>query len=105
MPWIRIASTADAQPGALLHRELDGDLNGTAVVLCNHEGELHAFNGHCPHQNGPLGQGNLQDGHIICPWHAWEFDCRTGEYDYNPAIQLERYSVKTEGGDVFVEIP
>lgn len=104
MAWIRIAAVADVKPGTLVHHDLN-DADSNAVVLCNHEGELHAFNGLCPHQNGPLGQGNLTDGRIICPWHAWEFDCRSGEYDYNPAIQLKRYGVKTEGGDVFVEVP
>lgn len=89
------------KPGTLVHHES----GGSTVALCNHEGDLHAFNGLCPHRNGPLGQGNLADGRIICPWHAWEFDCRSGEYDYNSAIRLDRYPVKVEGDDVLAEIP
>lgn len=33
----------------------------------------------CPHQGGPLGNGFLQDGCVVCPWHAWEYDPHTGK--------------------------
>jgi nitrite reductase/ring-hydroxylating ferredoxin subunit len=80
------------------------EAGGKTLAVCNHDGTLHAFQGHCPHRNGPLGQGNLDGGNIICPWHAWEFRVETGENDYNPAIVLERYPIMAEGDDVFVEL-
>ena len=101
MPWVRIAAVTELTPGTLLPY----DLGGTEIVVCNSEGAIHAFQGLCPHRNGPLAQGNLADGCIICPWHAWEFDCRTGEYDYNPGIRLRKHEVRVDGNDVLVELP
>ena len=74
-------------------------------AVCNVGGELHAVSGVCPHRGGPLGQGALNGNNITCPWHAWEFDCRTGEYDIDPAKRIPTYEVKVEGGDVFLDIP
>src|SRR5438105_849251 len=33
----------------------------------------------CPHQGGPLGDGQLENGYVICPWHAYEYDPSTGK--------------------------
>lgn len=32
----------------------------------------------CPHQGGPLGDGQLENGYVICPWHAYEYDPVSG---------------------------
>ncbi|MGD0580899.1 MAG: Rieske (2Fe-2S) protein [Bryobacteraceae bacterium] len=101
MALIRIASLDELAPGALLERQAAG----RTFALCNHAGSLHAFHGLCPHHGGPLGQGNLVDGRIVCPWHAWEFSVEDGALDYNPEIHLRRYRVQVEGDDVLVEIP
>jgi thiamine pyrophosphate-dependent acetolactate synthase large subunit-like protein/nitrite reductase/ring-hydroxylating ferredoxin subunit len=37
-----------------------------------------AISNRCPHQGGPLGDGFLQDGCVICPWHGYEYDPHTG---------------------------
>jgi len=67
MALVRIASMSELTEGRLLQRSAAGKL----VAVCNNQGTVHAFNGLCPHRNGPLGQGNLVDGRIVCPWHAW----------------------------------
>src|SRR5439155_27349355 len=33
----------------------------------------------CPDQGGPLGDGQLENGYVICPWHAYEYDPTTGQ--------------------------
>jgi len=52
--------------------------NGKAYAVCDVEGELYAIDGTCPHRGGPLGHGALHGHVLVCPWHAWEFDCRLG---------------------------
>lgn len=101
MAFERVAALADLPPGALL----PAVVGRTPLAVCNVDGALHAFQGECPHRNGPLGQGNVADGNLICPWHAWEFRCATGEYDYNPAIVLKRYRVEVRDDGVYVEAP
>ena len=101
MALLRIASLEELPPGALLERQAAG----LTIALCNHAGSIHAFHGVCPHHGGPLGQGNLVDGRIICPWHAWEFSVEDGSLDFNPDVRLQRYAVEVRDGGVFVEIP
>jgi nitrite reductase/ring-hydroxylating ferredoxin subunit len=74
-------------------------------AICNVGGTLRALSGVCIHRGGPLGQGQLHDGHVVCPFHMWEFDCGTGEYDYDPTKRVATYEVKLEGEDVFLLVP
>jgi len=74
------------------------------IALCNVNGEVHALENHCPHRGGPLAQGALHGNMIVCPWHAWEFDCVTGACDFNPEIVVRRYPVRVEGDDILVEL-
>ena len=49
------------------------------------------------------------DDHVLtCPWHGWQYDLRTGENEFDRAIQLRTYEVRVEDGDVheaLVEVP
>jgi nitrite reductase/ring-hydroxylating ferredoxin subunit len=73
------------------------------IALCRVGEEFHAVDGVCPHLGGPLGQGALHGTTLVCPWHAWEFDCVTGEFDANPDVRLRKFTVKVEGEDIFVD--
>ena len=42
---------------------------------------------------------------ITCPWHAWEFDCRTGANTFDADDErLATYPVKIEGQDVLIDV-
>ena len=84
---------------------MEAEVGADTYVICNLHGDLTAFDGICPHAGGPLGQGNLDGGHLICPWHAWEYDCQTGVNDYDENVKLTKFPVKVEGDDILVEIP
>jgi nitrite reductase/ring-hydroxylating ferredoxin subunit len=53
---------------------------------------------------GPLGQGFLEGDKLICPWHGWEYDARTGVLSDDPQSKLAVYPIKIENGDVLVEL-
>jgi nitrite reductase (NADH) small subunit len=79
-------------------------VGGEPFAICNVAGGLHALRGVCPHQGGPLGQGALHGNMLVCPWHAWEFDCLTGKHDYNPSIVVETIPVRVMGDAVSLDI-
>ena len=54
---------------------------GRDYAICNVDGIIFAVEGICPHRGAPLAHGALHQHTIVCPWHAWEFDCRTGAGD------------------------
>lgn len=100
MPRYRVAALDEIPSGKMLQCTVAG----REIVLCHHRGAFHAFQGECPHQGGPLGQGNLVDGCIVCPWHGWEFSVKKGALDYNPAIALRRYPALVRDGALWVDI-
>lgn len=51
---------------------------GRTFRLVEDAGELIAHATQCPHLLGPLGEVNIIDGAVECPWHAYKFDIRTG---------------------------
>ena len=54
-------------------------VGGRAVCLARTTNGLGALDNRCPHQGGPLGEGTIEDGWLICPWHGYEYDPLTGE--------------------------
>jgi nitrite reductase/ring-hydroxylating ferredoxin subunit len=86
---------------------------GQAVVVDGRElavfnagdGLFHAVSGSCPHEGGPLAEGLLDRGHVICPWHAFDFDPRTGVCKVDPELAIDVFPVRAEGDDLLVELP
>ena len=42
---------------------------------------------------------------MVCPWHGFEFDIRTGRHPGNPRYRLKSVKVRVEGADVIVTLP
>ena len=102
MPFIKIKPLGELPAGSLAQMEI----NGAAYALCHHpDGTLLVFACLCPHAGGPLGEGNLDGDQIVCPWHGWAFDCKTGVNDFDPDIQLKSYPVEIKEGSIFAELP
>lgn len=81
-------------------------VGGRAVCLVRTERGIGALDNRCPHQGGPLGEGTIEDGWLICPWHGYEYDPITGEppdEGYDDAATP--YAVEEREGGVFVELP
>ncbi len=72
-------------------------------VLCvaNVDGVICALDNECPHRGGPLSEGLIEAGKVVCPWHAWAFDPATGATaESNETVAV--YPVTVEGEDVLV---
>ena len=57
-----------------------------------------------PHRGGPLGQGVIEGGKVVCPWHGWQWDPKTGQAVQNPAAKIAVYPLKVESGDAMIEM-
>jgi 3-phenylpropionate/trans-cinnamate dioxygenase ferredoxin subunit len=87
------------------------------VLLANYDGNVYAVSGICSHQLKPLEGAALLGPLIDCPWHHFQFDCRTGENHF-PAnvypkdldhlskqlMPLKRYAVEVRDGEVWVDL-
>lgn len=75
------------------------------IAIFNLCGTLYAIDNTCPHQGGPLGEGYLEEsGTISCPWHAWNFDVRTGVSPIDPDVKVRTFPVRVVDGEILVEV-
>ncbi len=101
MGFVKIGTRADLpEEGQAKEFTVDGKV----ICVARVEGALAAVDNVCPHRGGPLGQGVVLDGKLICPWHGWQYDPRTGACAHNPGVSIAVYPLKVEGEDVLVEI-
>ena len=98
--WIEAAKTVECPAGS--GRELV--VGDRIVALACIDGEYFALDGVCHHQGGPLGQGEVANGVVTCPWHGWQFDLRTGRHLANPNLTQPRLAVRVEGGTVYIDV-
>ena len=74
------------------------------VCIANINGNYSAMDNICLHRGGPLGQGMIENGKVVCPWHGWVWDPKTGEAAHNASAKVAIYPLKIENGDVLIEI-
>jgi nitrite reductase (NADH) small subunit len=98
--FVRAIAASDLAPGQCKEVTV-GD---TPVAIYNVDGTFYATSNVCLHRGGPLGQGLLQGQEVMCPWHAWSWDVKTGENVANGDLKIPTYEVKVEGGEVFVKV-
>ncbi|MFG1778632.1 Rieske 2Fe-2S domain-containing protein [Micromonospora sp. NPDC049048] len=83
--WHSIADMATLPQRELITREVDD----VSVILYRHGEEVTVMLERCPHQSGPLGEGEVQeiDGHacVVCPWHGSAFRLNGGEVVHGPS--------------------
>jgi nitrite reductase (NADH) small subunit len=101
MPFVKVGKRSELPEDSVIEVSAGGEM----YAICNVGGTLRALNGTCLHEGGPLGQGNVVDGRLVCPWHAWEWDCRTGENPDDPSQRVATYEVKVEGDDILLQVP
>jgi nitrite reductase/ring-hydroxylating ferredoxin subunit len=101
MPFEKVANLRELPADTVI----EVTVRGEQYAICNAGGSISAMWGICPHAGGPLGQGQIAEGRVVCPYHMWEFDCRTGENDFDPATRVPTYPVKVEGEDILADLP
>jgi nitrite reductase/ring-hydroxylating ferredoxin subunit/uncharacterized membrane protein len=97
-----IASSDDV-PDDSMHRAQKGD---TDVLLVRQHRRLCALAHPCSHLGGPLSEGTLKDGSVVCPWHGSEFALDDGHVINGPATQPQPvFAVRQREGRIEVKEP
>jgi nitrite reductase (NADH) small subunit len=82
------------------------EVEGIPLAVFHAGGDrYHVLAGVCPHEGGPLGQGALLGDQVVCPWHGFDFDVRSGACDVSPDLAVTVYPVRVAGADILVELP
>ena len=97
MKFHEVCKYEEIPPGERLFFEVDGQ----PIVILNIGGELFAIDDVCTHDDGPLGDGEVEEGQIICPRHGARFDIRTGEVLSLPAVNsVSTYPIRVVDGEI-----
>jgi nitrite reductase/ring-hydroxylating ferredoxin subunit len=121
MPDVRVGEAADfGDPGRRVV-----EVEGIEVGVFRLGQDFYAYENRCPHLDGPVCQGKIlplaleavaSDGtssgrvfsttrmNVICPWHGFEFDIRTGAHPTNPKVRLRRIPVQVIDGEIYVTV-
>jgi nitrite reductase (NADH) small subunit len=73
------------------------------AVFRQRDGRLFAVDNRCPHKQGPLSEGLLGAGKVICPLHAHNFDLCTGKGPV-PHETVRVYPIREAGGELLLEV-
>jgi len=78
-PVLPVASLHNGKPQRV-------EVDGVGLVLYQTaDGQLAAVGEFCPHLAGPMADGWIDRGRIVCPWHGSRFAVETGEVLRGPA--------------------
>ena len=100
--FVEIAPVSELPNGERLFLEV----GGRAIVIFNIADQLFAIGDICTHDDGPLGDGDLEGYNIVCPRHGGEFDVRTGRVVQMPAVvDIPAYPVKVVDGMIQLGLP
>lgn len=100
MAFERAAKASELPAGTL--REVQ--IGTKTIALANVGGKFYAISDVCLHRGGPLGQGELADSVVTCPWHGWQFDVTNGKLVQDPRMSVACYPTELRGDEIYVDI-
>ena len=98
--YVAAARVSELSEGACIQRLVAGK----PVALFNVGGRIFALEGVCLHRGGPVGEGDLEDNIVTCPWHGWQYDVTTGRNVFDDSIGLRTYEVRVQDGEILVAL-
>lgn len=98
--FVDVASVNDVP----VNRAKSLKLGERTIALYHTPKGFFASNNQCPHRGGPLGEGDIIGDEIVCPWHLWGFDVRTGLCPGNAEYTIATHEVKVDGDRILVRL-
>tara|TARA_R110002072_G_scaffold42064_22_gene119129 strand:- start:9307 stop:10407 length:1101 start_codon:yes stop_codon:yes gene_type:complete len=97
--WIDIGAINDFEPDVgrvicLKQRE--------RVAVFRHNNTLSAMSNVCAHQGGPLGEGQIVDGCVTCPWHGYQYLPESGQSPPPYHEKIPTYELHIQGTRVML---
>ncbi|WP_018608983.1 nitrite reductase small subunit NirD [Uliginosibacterium gangwonense] len=78
--------------------------HGDIAIFRTATDEVFALHDQCPHKQGPLSQGIVHGKQVTCPLHSWKIELESGNAVAPDIGCTKPFTVKLEGGDVFLAL-
>ena len=101
--WIWLTDVANVPP-----REGRAvEVAGRQLAVFNLGGRFLAIDNTCPHKGGPLSDGIVAGGSVVCPLHGWKVGLQTGtvERPANTGACVASYPTRVDGDLIVVGLP
>lgn len=72
--WVKATSVDEVVEGSVKSIQI----GERKVALTIFDGTIYAVDGQCPHRGGPLDCAELRGTELVCPWHHFRYDAKTG---------------------------
>jgi nitrite reductase/ring-hydroxylating ferredoxin subunit/uncharacterized membrane protein len=99
--WHAVARTSELDEGGVL----GVTLHGARIALVRDRGSVYALAAVCSHAGGPLDEGKVHDGALVCPWHGSAFCLDNGAVERGPATTPQPiYETRIRGTVIEVRV-
>ncbi|MFG0304624.1 MAG: ferric reductase-like transmembrane domain-containing protein [Phycisphaerales bacterium JB040] len=99
--WLDVGPVADLP---LNKARVIGVKGAERIALVRHERGVSAVSNVCKHQGGPLGEGEVIDGCLTCPWHGYQYRPEDGRSPPPYTERVPTYPVRVVRGNVQVHL-
>ena len=97
--WTPVLEDGALAEGAQ-RRVLAGDV---PLLVCREAGQIYTLAAVCTHAGGPLDEGKITDGCVVCPWHGSTFRLGDGRIVRGPASTAQpSYESRVREGTIEV---
>ncbi|NOS91701.1 MAG: Rieske 2Fe-2S domain-containing protein [Cyclobacteriaceae bacterium] len=106
MEWIKIFESNDEiQTKLNQNTPFRMIIQGKSICIVMRQSVLYAFENKCPHNGETLSKGSINYlGEIVCPWHGYRFNVKTGRECAERCRDLETFPVKETEEGVFIAV-
>jgi nitrite reductase (NADH) small subunit len=77
---------------------------GRTVAIFRIKNEYFAIANACLHRGGPLGEGEVRDYEVTCPWHGWKYNLLDGSFSMIPTLKVKTFKLRATVDGVFIEL-
>lgn len=103
--WFNLCESKDIKAGEVKEISAFGQ---KLALFRGENGKVGVLDVYCPHLNANLAKGKVVGNHLVCPFHAWEFDAlgQCQKIPYNDTIPkqacLKSWIIKEQWGLILI---
>ena len=104
MEWIKIfSSDSEAKERVAADQTQLLIIRGVRICLARYGDNFFAVQDACSHNGESLSKGKINYlGEVICPWHGYRFELKSGRACDSSCRDLKTYPVKTDESGFFI---
>ena len=101
LKWYKVLEKSDKLPDGRVKTVVAGH---QTIALTHFEGKYAALDNHCPHQGGPLGEGQIENGWLRCPWHGYDYHPFTGKPPEGFDDSVRTYPLEERDDGIYIGV-